>query len=207
MAENGPRTIETEAAVTPSGRPLRADARRNRDLIIASARAAFEERGPDASLEEIARGAGVGIGTLYRHFPTRHELLDTVFRDSVDVLCAEAAERAATAPPEEAFVAWLHAGLEHAMTYRSLAASLMITELGDDPSLNRCEKQSACSQMRSTAELQVAMAQDAGVIRRDVDADDIVRMINGIALTTEDAVDRTAVAERLFALMVDGLRT
>jgi AcrR family transcriptional regulator len=205
MAKTVPSTIETEAAVSPSGRPLRADARRNRDLIVTSARAAFQERGPDASLEEIARGAGVGIGTLYRHFPTRHELLDTVFRDSVDALCARATELSETATPEEAFVSWLHAALEHAMTYQSLAASLMITEMGDDLPADKCAT-SACTQLRATAEQQVAIAQDAGVIRRDVDADDIVRLVNAIALTTEDAADSSEISDRLFTLMVDGLR-
>lgn len=206
-----PKTADVPAAAgpgapSPSGRPQRADARRNRDLIVTAARAAFRERGPDASFEEIARGAGVGIGTLYRHFPTRHALLDCVFRDSVDVLCAQATELSESGSPEDAFVGWLHAALEHAMTYQSLAASLMITELGDASPADPCAQQTACSQLRSTAEQQVASAQDAGVIRRDVDADDIVRLINAIALTTEDAPNSRAVSERLFALMVDGLR-
>jgi AcrR family transcriptional regulator len=206
MPEAAESTVEAPAALSPSGRPLRADARRNRDRIITAAREAFRERGADASLEEIARGAGVGIGTLYRHFPTRYSLLDAVFRDSVDILCAQAAELVQANRPEEAFVGWLHASLEHAMTYQGLAASLMITELDDESAADACNEPSACSLLRVTAEAQVALAQDAGVIRDDIDADDIIRLVQAIALTTDDAADREAVAERLFTLMVDGLR-
>jgi AcrR family transcriptional regulator len=203
-----PKTDEAVAAAgeqNPAGRrPMRADARRNRDLILAAARAAFRERGPDASLEEIARNAGVGIGTLYRHFPTRNHLLDEMFRDSVDVMCAQSVERCECEPPEAAFIGWLHAALDHAMTYQALAASLMISELGAPPCPDG--EQSACSRLRATAEDQVAAAKAAGIIRADVTADDIVRLVNAIALTTEDAADGDAVAGRLFALMVDGLR-
>jgi len=206
MAKMVESDVETSETTSPSGRPQRADARRNRDRIIAAARIAFRERGPDASLEEIARGAGVGIGTLYRHFPTRHALLDTVFRDSVDVLCAQAIDLSQSEAPYEAFVGWLHAALEHAMTYQSLAASLMITELGDEAPVDLCDAPSACSQLRATTETQVALAQQAGAIRRDIDADDIVRLVNAIALTTEDAPEGHVVSERLFMLMVDGLR-
>lgn len=198
---------QTDTGTTsPSARPLRADAQRNRDRILATARDTFHERGPDASLEEIARGAGVGIGTLYRHFPTRHALLDAMFRDSVDVLCAETAARSGSAEPYDAFVGWLHAQLQHAMTYQALAASLMITELGAVSPTELCADQSACSALRATAKTQVARAQKAGVIRHDVDADDVLRLVNAIALTTEDATDSCAAAERLFTLMVDGLR-
>ena len=193
-------------AATSSGRPLRADARRNRDLILAAARAAFRERGADASLEEIARSAGVGIGTLYRHFPTRNDLLDEMFRDSVDAMCTLSEELTESEPPEAAFIDWLHATLEHAMTYQALAASLMISDLGAGPCSKADAEQSACGRLRVTAEEQVARAKDAGVIRADVTADDIVRLVNAIALTTEDATDGDAVAERLFTLMVDGLR-
>ncbi len=196
----------TTGTTSPSTRPLRADAQRNRDRILATARDTFRARGPDASLEEIARGAGVGIGTLYRHFPTRHALLDAMFRESVDALCVETTELSESAEPYEAFVGWLHAQLQHAMTYRALAASLMITELGADAPTELCSGESACSALRSTAETQVARAQKAGVIRKDVDADDVLRLVNAIALTTEDVSDSCAAAERLFTLMVDGLR-
>jgi AcrR family transcriptional regulator len=186
-------------------RPLRADARRNRAQIVHAAREAFRTRGPDASLEEIARGAGVGIGTLYRHFPTRHALVDAVFRESADELCRQAVELHDSATPRDAFVEWLHASLEHALTYRGLAAELMVTELGDASVAASCGDQSACSQLRATMDDEVERAKEAGVLRPDVDPDDIVRLVNAIALTTEGDPNAGAVAERLFTLMVDGL--
>jgi len=187
-------------------RRLRADAQRNRDRILDAARETFRARGADASLEEIARRAGVGIGTLYRHFPNRNALLDTMFRESVDELCAQAKQLSESTDPYDAFVAWLRAQLQHAMTYQALAASLMISELSDDAPLNACGEPSACSALRATGEAQLARAQAAGVVRSDVDADDVMRLVNAIALTSEDATDSCAAAERLFGLMVDGLR-
>jgi AcrR family transcriptional regulator len=193
MATSAPNTAE---------RPLRADARRNRERVIAAARVEFLERGSDASLDAISRRAGVGIGTLYRHFPTRHDLLDAVFRDSADVLCARAEELRAELSPRDAFVAWMRASLEHAMSYRGLAAELMAGELGDPSS---CADTSACQNLRLTTEDEVARAKAAGVLRDDIEPDDIVRLVNAIALTTEGDADATAVADRLFAFMVDGL--
>ncbi len=137
-------------------RPLRADAQRNRARIIAAAQVAFQSRGEDASLEEIARAAGVGIGTLYRHFPNRNALLDSVFRESVDELCAQAEARGESDDPADAFVDWLRAQLGHAMTYQSLAASLMISELGDESPVNACGEQTACAALRATAATQLA---------------------------------------------------
>jgi AcrR family transcriptional regulator len=195
MATSAPNTTE---------RPLRADARRNRERIVAAARVEFLERGSDASLDAIARRAGVGIGTLYRHFPTRHELLDAVFRDSADVLCARAEELRAELNPRDAFVEWMRASLEHAMSYRGLAAELMAGELGESAA-NACADKSACQNLRITTEDEVARAKAAGVLREDIEPDDIVRLVNAIALTTEGDPDATAVADRLFAFMVDGL--
>ena len=195
-------TMAMDTSTTTTKRPLRADALRNRERIVDAARAAFAERGTDASLEEIARSAGVGIGTLYRHFPTRHALVDAVFRESVDALCARATELQASEAPRDAFVDWLRATLDHALTYRALAASLMLTELGGEAS---CGDESACTQLRATAEAQVDFAKEHGVIGPDVAADDVVRLVHAIALSTEDDPDARIVADRLFALTVGGL--
>ena len=186
-------------------RPLRADAQRNRARILDAARSVFTTDGADASLEEIARTAGVGIGTVYRHFPTRNALLDSMFRESVDQLCAQADALAESAEPFDAFVGWLRAQLQHAMTYQSLAASLMISELGDESPVNACGEQTVCAALRATAETELERAQAAGVIRADVDADDLMRLVSAIALASADAGD-CAGTERLFGLMVDGLR-
>jgi hypothetical protein len=96
----------------------------------------------------------------------------------------------------------MRASLEHAMSYRGLAAELMADELGDaDP----CADGSACANLRLTTEAVVARAKDAGVLRADIEPDDVVRLVNAIALTTEGEPDASAVADRLFAFMVDGL--
>ncbi len=192
------------SAAKAGERPRRADARRNRERIVAAARVEFLERGADASLDAISRRAEVGIGTLYRHFPTRHDLLDAVFRDSADLLCARAGELRAELTPREAFVAWMRASLDHAMSYQGLAAELMAGELGD-PSASSCADQSACRNLRLTTEDEVARAKAAGVLREDIEPDDVVRLVNAIALTTEGDPDATAVADRLFGFMVDGL--
>src|SRR6266702_4679594 len=105
-------------------RPMRADARRNYQALLSAANAAFIEQGADdASLEEIARRAGVGIGTLYRHFPTRQALLEAVYRDQVEVMSARAEELLADAPPGEALVAWLRALVDFGRTKRMLTRS------------------------------------------------------------------------------------
>src|SRR5260370_28602866 len=95
-----------KAAASHSPRRLRVDARRNRDKLIETAAAAFAEHGVDASLEDIARRAGVGIGTLYRHFPTREHLVEVVYRREVEGLCAAADELASHHPPDVALERW-----------------------------------------------------------------------------------------------------
>src|SRR6185437_6173644 len=107
MSATGPGA----AAATPAtARPMRADARRNCEKLLAEAAAAFAERGADdVSLEEIARRAGVGIGTLYRHFPTRQALLECVYRDQVELLARRADELATSGAPGDAFAEWLGA--------------------------------------------------------------------------------------------------
>jgi len=182
---------------------LRADARRNYARLLAAAGAAFAEHGADdVSLEAIARRAGVGIGTLYRHFPTRQALLEAVYRDQVEALRARADELLATHPPEAALAAWLQEVLEFGRTKRRLSAALMTT-LGKDSEL-----MSSCSQlMRSSASDVLRGAQAAGVVRADANPADLLRMVHAISLTAEWAPDDRGQAGRLLALVLDGLRT
>src|SRR5215471_823521 len=104
-------------------RPQRADARRNFDALLAAARDAFAAKGVDASLEDIARNAGVGIGTLYRNFPTRQDLFDAVYVDEIEVLCATA-EEVADLPPWDAFAAWLRRFVAYVATKRAIYEAL-----------------------------------------------------------------------------------
>jgi len=182
----------------PARRP-RADAVRNRARIVETASAVFAERGSDASLEEIARGAGVGIGTLYRHFPTRDDLVEAVFHDRIDELEALAAELLASDAPGEALATWLHAQLEQASTCRGLAAEAMLTMLA------HTDAPSPCESMRQAGAALLARAQAAGEVRAGVDIDDLVRMVQAVTLAAEESDDPDA-AERLFGFVLDGVR-
>jgi len=181
----------------------RADALRNRALLLEAARDAFEQHGPDASLEEIARSAGVGIGTLYRHFPTRDALLEAVFRDRIESLTALGDELLASPDAFDALTRWLRAHLTNASACQGLAGAVVIDLLDVD---DDDEHQPACAQMRSVGAQLLARAQAEGTARPDADAEDLVRLVNALVSATDDADDRDALADRLFALMIDGLR-
>jgi AcrR family transcriptional regulator len=179
---------------------MRADARHNYARLLAAARAAFAEHGPDAPLDEIARSAGVGIGTLYRHFPTRQALLEAVFLDSMEELAAEA-ERLLDAPSSgDALATWLRSLLAHNLTQRGLKEALM-RSAGSDLAAS-CK-----AQVRAAGAALLARAQQAGAIRPDVDIVDLMRFVHGIAMATEQASEGTDRAERLLALMMDGIRS
>src|SRR5256885_13044970 len=109
-----------------SSRPMRADARRNYDRLLDAAKAAFAEHGTDAPLDDIAKRAGVGSGTLYRHFPTRLDLIEAVFVQRIDNLVVRAAELAEGPDPEEALLTFLRIVLDHSNSYRGLASVLMV---------------------------------------------------------------------------------
>ncbi len=189
-------------AITPTApRPLRADARRNYARLLEAAREAFSEHGADANLDEIARRAGVGIGTLYRHFPTRQDLMAAVLHDDLEALRAEA-ERLLDAPaPADALASWLRAVVAHAVSSRGLAAELMCTQL-DKESPSR----SQCNAMQLAGGKLLDRAQAAGEVRADIDAADIFALVNGIAWATEHAPPESVQSDRLLALMLNGLR-
>lgn len=184
---------------SPARRP-RADAVRNRARIVETASEVFARRGSEASLEEIARGAGVGIGTLYRHFPTRDDLVEAVFRDRIAELEALAESLLASDAPGEALATWLHAQLDQAATCRGLAAEAMLGMLAT------CDGPSACEAMRQAGAALLARAQAAGEVRAGVEIDDLVRMVQAVVLATEESGDPGS-AERLFGFVLDGVRT
>jgi len=177
---------------------LRADARQNRARLIVAATAAFADKGADAPLEDIARRAGVGIGTLYRHFPTRLDLQAAVFRTQVGTICDEGDALAATATAEQAFTAWMRSLNAYLVTKRGLSRAL-IEAVGVESKLI-----SSCwMTMRETTERLLASGQEAGVIRSDVSATDVMRLVHGVAVSTERAPDR---ADALLSVILDGLR-
>jgi len=178
---------------------LRADARQNHARLITAATAAFAERGADAPLEDIARRAGVGIGTLYRHFPTRTDLQAAVFRSQVIAVCSQGdALLADQASSGEAFAAWMRNLAGYLVTKRGLSHAL-IEAIGIESELI-----SSCwMTMRQTTERLLANAQEAGVIRTDVDATDVMRLVHGVTVSTEKTPER---ADMLLSVMLDGLR-
>jgi len=184
-------------------RGMRADARRNYQRLLSAAAAEFAAHGADdVSLEQIARRAGVGIGTLYRHFPSRQALLEAVYRDQVEALRARADDLLENAPPADALAAWLRDLLEFGRTKRRMTAALLTTLNKDS------ELMSACSAMMRSAVTDVlARAQGAGVVRADAEPADLLRLVHAISLTTDWAPDDHGQADRLLALVLDGLRS
>ena len=135
MGRTGAPAPEVAGVAQAGGKPMRADAQRNYQRLLSAAMAAFTEQGADdASLEEIARRAGVGIGTLYRHFPTRGALLEAVYRDQVEALRSRADELLESDAPDEALAAWLRALVAFSSTKHSLTSALLAT-LGQDSDL------------------------------------------------------------------------
>jgi AcrR family transcriptional regulator len=193
----------TETSSPEQACVMRADARRNHERLLAAAAAVFTEHGADdASLEEIARRAGVGIGTLYRHFPTRQALLEAVYKDQAEALHARALELLDSPSPTEALVTWLRAMIEFGATKRSLSKSLMAT-LGKDSELV-----STCSTLiREAATPLLTRAQQAGEVRADTDTTDLLRLSHAIAVACEHASPHADQADRLLSLMFDGLRS
>jgi AcrR family transcriptional regulator len=177
-------------------RPKRADARLNSDKLVAAARAIFTERGTSAPLEDVAEQAGVGIGTLYRHFPTRQALLEAVYADEVEAM-ARAAADLAELPPWDALSQWLHQYVGFAATKRALNEALVEVAPDSDVLLS-CR--TAISRAGTAL---IERAQQAGVVRADTDFPDVVRMVSGIAMVpTTDPEQK----ERLLELALDGLR-
>jgi AcrR family transcriptional regulator len=182
-------------------RRMRADARRNYDLLVARAAEAFTERGADdVSLEEIARRAGVGIGTLYRHFPARQALLEAVYKDQVDGLDTLGAKLLASESPGDALGEWIRAFVAFGRTKRSLSSALVQT-IGKNSEL-----MSACSMiLRGRTDELLSRAQEAGEARPEVQYGDIFRLAHGLIMATEAAPSDPGQADRLISLVVDGL--
>jgi AcrR family transcriptional regulator len=186
------------AANTPQRR-MRADARRNYERLLAEAEVAFRERGTGASLEEIARRAGVSIGTLYGHFPTRQALLEAMLHERLDRLVATAEELLTHPSPGEALARWARATVAHMSPYRGLATSLLGGLKDENSALYR-----ACQQMTAAGERLLDRARTAGLVRAEAGAADMFALINAAAWVREQVPAEQG--DRLLAFMLDGLR-
>lgn len=186
-------------AKPPAG--LRADARRNYERLLAEARVCFAAHGTDASLEDVARRAGVGIGTLYRHFPNRQALMSAVFEDAASELLARSRELLLAPQPCVALVTWLREMVTHASEYRGLSWTLMAVAYDDSSALARCS-----APIREAGGALLVRAQEAGDVREDVEIGDLLQLTHAIALAAEGNPGDPELADRLLTLTLRGLK-
>ncbi|MFI0928525.1 TetR/AcrR family transcriptional regulator [Streptomyces sp. NPDC021012] len=178
--------------------PRRTDARLNRARLVAAAREVFAEAGPGASLNEIARRAGVGPGTLYRHFPHRSDLLTAVLEDRIETLSAHARRLLAAEDADEALEQWLRAFLAHARVNQGMGSALLMEPAGaSGPDCHR--------RILDMAAGLLARAQRHGTARADLTADDLLQLVVGIALSTAHGDDRPGRPELLLDLVLDAV--
>ena len=191
--------MTAQDARSPAGRPRRADARRNHEQLVEQARIAFAEFGADASLDEIARRAGVASGTLYRHFPTRLDLIEAVLAGQIAELVSLGRGLLTAADEFGALAMWLRAALGHGLTYRGLSAAVMNSALDRGDGLLSTWH----AEMFEVAAALLARARQSGAVAAGADAADVLKMVGAIAWAAQESA---AQADRLLALLLSGLR-
>jgi AcrR family transcriptional regulator len=188
----------TETSVqTLITRPKRADARRNYEKVLRAARQAFAEGGESTALEEIARRAGVGIGTLYRHFPNRQALLEALYVDEVEEMCRSAADFEGD-DPWGALNRWFEGFIAYIGTKRALAAELSNYLEQDAPLFQTCR-----TSLYGAGEPLLKRAQEAGMVRPDVSIGDVIQMVVGIAKIPASDPEQN---QHILRVALDGLR-
>ncbi len=189
----------TNASAPSTPRKPRSDGERNRARLLEVAKQAFADRGGSASLEQIARDAGVAIGTLYRHFPTRDALIEAVYQQETDALVAAAARLSAELPPVAALRAWLLLFVDFLVAKQDMAEALKTLIGGDALSAD------ATVRITTTLEQLAADAEATGAIRMEIEPLDLLRAIGGVINLNRGANWRTS-AVRLVDVLLDGLR-
>jgi AcrR family transcriptional regulator len=184
----------------PSARKPRTDAQRNRERILAVAKEAFTRRGADASLDDIATQAGVGPGTLYRHFPTRDALIEAVYRTEVEKLAAAERRFAQAMPPLEALRAWMLLFVDH-IAAKQIIAPALNTVVGGPSKLYEGSR----GQIQGAIDALVKRAIKSGEIRRDLDSFDLLRALIGVAHVASSP-DWQQSARRLVDILITGSR-
>ncbi|MDN3351406.1 TetR/AcrR family transcriptional regulator [Actinomadura sp. DC4] len=185
----------------PGGRPPRADALRNRARVLEAAETVFDAHGTTASTEEVARAAGVGIGTVFRHFPTKEALLEAVYVTRLGKLAAEADALASAETPGEAFFAFFARVVGHAATKNAFSAALM--EAGVDVRETTAE---TGRELRRALAALLDRAQEAGAVRRDVGLAEIMTLLVGASQAAERVGGDPGVRDRALSVVFDGLR-
>ena len=179
---------------------LRADARRNRERLLDAAVRAFSQAGPDVTLEAVARDAGVGIGTLYRHFPTREALVEAAYRNELARLCDSVPGLLGTMPADAATRAWMDLFVDYMTTKRGMAGALraVIASGGDPYAQSRDRLVGAITTL-------LRAGAGAGLLRSDVPPADVLAGLGGVSLAAGEPAQRDQ-AGRLLDLLMDGLR-
>ena len=197
VADSAPVAEEVSADVE---RPLRKDAQRNRDLLLGAASSAFATHGVEYPLEDIAREAGVGIGTLYRHFPTRGALIEAVYRREVAQLCDSVDALLASSSPDEALEAWMYNFVAYIAAKRGMSAALR-DMMAAEPDLFAVTR----AHIHDAATKVLAAAVEVGAIRPVIEADDLIRAMGAVCMVTDDA-GYSERAKTLVSLLLDGMR-
>jgi AcrR family transcriptional regulator len=180
-------------------RPMRADARRNYERLVQAGRAVLAERGSEASMEEIARRADVGVGTLYRHFPRRIDLVEAVYLEDVDGLVTLAGAVNETAEPWQALVEWLIGFVKYGQSKR-----VFLTELHEAFEKNPDLALSSREKIGAAVASVLTRAQQAGLARTDIDHADLMQLVGGMCMARNASLAQN---ERLLRLVLDGIRT
>ncbi len=181
-----------------TARPMRADAKRNYERLVTAARTVFAVEGGGASMEAIAKEAGVGVGTLYRHFPKRIDVVEAVYREDVDELTTVAESVVAELEPWPALVAWLEAFVRYA-----IGKKRFLNELHEAFEKNPDLRVVAREHIVSALSIVLTRAQQAGVVRTDVDAPDLMQLLGSMCMSATLTPDQS---ERLLVMIEDGLR-
>ena len=180
------------------GRPMRADARRNYERLLDAARKVFADQGGGASMEAIAKQAGVGVGTLYRHFPKRIDVVEAVYRDDVDALVGSAEHGLADLDAWTALAGWLRAYVDYAR-----AKWTFLNELHEAFEKNPDLKSVSRERISEACDRVLTRAQQAGVARTDIDGADLMQLVSQMCTSPTLTPDQ---GERLLAVILDGLR-
>lgn len=190
---------DNRAEGSVSDRPLRADARRNYERLVDAARKVFADQGGGASMESIAKQAGVGVGTLYRHFPRRIDVVEAVYRDDVDTLVGSADRGMTELEPWEALEAWLRAYVDYGRAKRTF-----LNELHEAFEKNPDLKPASRERIIAACERVVKRAQEAGVARTDINGEDLMQLVSPMCMNGTLEADQGG---RLLNMILDGLHT
>jgi AcrR family transcriptional regulator len=190
--------VSGEQEMKADRRPMRADARRNYDRLVDAARKVFADQGGGASMEAIAKQAGVGVGTLYRHFPKRIDVVEAVWRDDVDALVSSAEHGLADLDPWLALAGWLRAYVDYARTKRTF-----LNELREAFEKNPDLKSVSRERIEVAGDRVLSRAQQAGAARTDIDGADLMQLVSQMCTSPTLTPDQ---GERLLAVILDGLR-